>query len=171
MTTRVQSLGVVCSRSIAETESIAGVLARYLVAGDIIVLTGELGGGKTAFVRGATRALGSDDLVTSPTFAIVQEYDALIKIVHIDCYRIDRVQELHDIGFSEMLDDGSIAFIEWGELATPELPSTFMTIVFTLGAEESDRSIAFEVHGDWSGRCAEIESALEHWRNGPRHDC
>ena len=167
MTAKVQSLGIMCSRSLAETESIAGVLARYLVAGDIIVLSGELGGGKTAFVRGATQALGSDDLVTSPTFAIVQEYDASIKIVHIDCYRIDRVQELHDIGFSEMLDDGSIAFIEWGELAAPVLPPAFMTITFTLGVEESDRSIAFEVHGDWSGRRAEIESAFEQWRNGP----
>lgn len=167
MTAIVQSLGVVCSRSVAETESIAGVLGRYLVAGDIIVLTGELGGGKTAFVRGATRSLGSSDLVTSPTFAIVQEYDATINIVHIDCYRIDRVQELHDIGFSEMLDDGSIAFIEWGELAKPLLPSTFMTIVFTLGVEESDRNIAFELHGDWSGRPADIESAFEQWRNGP----
>ena len=167
MTSSAQSLGVVDSRSPADTEAIAGDLGRHFVAGDIVVLTGELGGGKTAFVRGATRALGSDDLVTSPTFAIAQEYDAPTKILHIDCYRIDRVQELHDIGFSEMLEDGSIAFIEWGELARPVLPPRFMTITFTLGVEDRDRSLAFEIHGDWSDRLAAIESSLERWRNGP----
>ena len=109
------------SDSPATTEAIAAELAGELAPGSVVLVQGELGAGKTTFVRGAARALGVSEPVTSPTFTIGQRYSGRIPVSHLDLYR------LADLGEEEpgMLDDyltpDAIAFVEWPELAMPEL--------------------------------------------------
>ncbi|MEG0751280.1 MAG: tRNA (adenosine(37)-N6)-threonylcarbamoyltransferase complex ATPase subunit type 1 TsaE [Oscillospiraceae bacterium] len=105
----------IVTNSAAETEEIGARLARTLTNGDIVALTGGLGAGKTALVRGALRALGCEGPYTSPTFAIVREYDGKTPCAHFDMYRISGERELESTGFYDYLDGKRILFIEWSE--------------------------------------------------------
>jgi tRNA threonylcarbamoyladenosine biosynthesis protein TsaE len=89
------------TRSTDETLELARAVGELLRPGDVISLIGELGAGKTVFARGVARALGVTELVVSPTFTIVREYEGRVPLVHVDVYRIEAVQELHDLGFEE----------------------------------------------------------------------
>ena len=146
------------SGSAADTGAIAAAIAGVLAPGDVVVLDGGLGVGKTTFVKRAVEALGSDAAVTSPTFAIVQEYGgAPMPIAHVDAYRLDRVQELHDIGFDELFDGDSIVFVEWGERVRELLPDERLTVTFAMVFEPDspgdERSIVVEPEGaGWSAR-------------------
>ena len=98
-----------------ETLLAAEKLARELRAGDIILYEGEMGAGKTAFTKGIARYLEVDDEVTSPTFALVHEYDGKIPLFHFDMYRINSYDDLYAIGFFDYLDRGGIIAAEWSE--------------------------------------------------------
>lgn len=98
-----------------ETLAAAGEVASQLKAGDIILYKGEMGAGKTAFTRGIARYFGVEDYVSSPTFALVNEYDGEIPIFHFDLYRIDGYDDLYAIGFFDYLDRGGIIAAEWSE--------------------------------------------------------
>jgi tRNA threonylcarbamoyladenosine biosynthesis protein TsaE len=102
------------STSEAGTEAIAATLAAELVAGDVVLLTGNLGAGKTAFVRGLAAGLGLDPaLVSSPTFALIHEYrGGRLPLFHADLYRLDRANA-EDLGLDELAADGGILAIEW----------------------------------------------------------
>src|SRR5438034_5461127 len=105
-------------RIVSRPEDMRGfgaAVASVLVAGDVVALTGDLGAGKTTFVQGAARGLDvGDDQVTSPTFTLVREYRGRVPVVHLDVYRLNRVQEVIDLGFEELLDPEGVAFVEWG---------------------------------------------------------
>lgn len=155
------------TRSVEETRAVAGELAAVLEPGDVVVLSGDLGGGKTAFVQGACAALGVVEPVTSPTFAIVQEYDGRWPIAHVDVYRLDTLQELHDLGFAELVDDDRITFVEWGDRVRAALPARHLDVAIGLppGDEvvDSDRILTIAVHGpDWSVRSRRIATVLAH---------
>jgi tRNA threonylcarbamoyladenosine biosynthesis protein TsaE len=98
--------------------------ARRLVAGDVVLLEGALGAGKTTAVRYALRALGlpEDVPVTSPTFALVQDYLATVPVVHADLYRLEGSRDLEDLGLDELLGGEAIAFVEWGTRFGDALP-------------------------------------------------
>lgn len=98
-----------------ETLLAAEKVARELRAGDIILYEGEMGAGKTAFTKGIARYLEVDDEVTSPTFALVHEYDGKIPLFHFDLYRINSYDDLYAIGFFDYLDRGGIIAAEWSE--------------------------------------------------------
>jgi tRNA threonylcarbamoyladenosine biosynthesis protein TsaE len=100
--------------SAAETASLGAQLAGALSAGDVVTVAGELGSGKTTFIRGACRALGVEAPVTSPTFTIGHLYDAPVPVAHLDLYRLAAVG-LEDWGDLEPYFDGTIAFVEWPE--------------------------------------------------------
>ncbi len=87
---------------------------RRLRAGDLILLTGELGAGKTTFVRGAARGTGSSAPVASPTFQLVRLYPGRVQLAHVDLYRIQTPSELADLGLDELLDQGAVV-VEWGD--------------------------------------------------------
>ena len=107
------------SNSTKETNEIARDIISKLNSGDIVLLRGDLGAGKTAFVKGIVKALGGDEkMVTSPTFTIVNEYQTKNnKIYHFDLYRINSVEELFNIGIEEYFYSDAICFIEWPERA------------------------------------------------------
>jgi tRNA threonylcarbamoyladenosine biosynthesis protein TsaE len=130
----------ITTRDAQETESLGAALGGILRAGDVVVLTGDLGAGKTTFAKGIARALGIQEPVTSPTFTIVQEYDGGLPVAHVDVYRLERVQELHDLGFEELLD-GRVVLIEWGERVAPALPRERVDVTLEPGPDEDARII------------------------------
>jgi tRNA threonylcarbamoyladenosine biosynthesis protein TsaE len=107
----------------SQTEALAAKLAARLAAGDVVLVEGELGAGKTTFVRGACRRLGVDGIVTSPTFTIGQRYPATVPVSHIDLYRVaDLGSEDPDL-LADYIGPDRIAFVEWPESATATIAS------------------------------------------------
>jgi tRNA threonylcarbamoyladenosine biosynthesis protein TsaE len=98
----------------AETEAAGAELGRSLHAGDIVLLTGELGAGKTTFVRGVALGTGSAAPVASPTFQLVRVYPGRVQLAHVDLYRIESPTELADLGLEELADAGAVV-VEWGD--------------------------------------------------------
>jgi tRNA threonylcarbamoyladenosine biosynthesis protein TsaE len=102
------------TKSPAETEAFGERFGKRLRVGDLVLLTGELGAGKTTFVRGVARGVGSSAPVASPTFQLVRMYAGRVQLAHIDLYRIEKTSELADLGLDELLDQGA-AVVEWGD--------------------------------------------------------
>jgi tRNA threonylcarbamoyladenosine biosynthesis protein TsaE len=102
-----------------ETEALAAQLARRLRAGDIVLVSGELGAGKTTFVRGACRALGVEGPVTSPTFTIARRYDGAVPISHLDLYRLGDLAGEDPALLADELAEDRVAFVEWPEVGAP----------------------------------------------------
>jgi tRNA threonylcarbamoyladenosine biosynthesis protein TsaE len=101
-----------------QTEAVAAELAARLAAGDLVLVEGELGAGKTTFVRGACRALGVEGVVTSPTFTIGQRYPAAVPVSHLDLYRVADLRDEDPDLLDEYLGPDRIAFVEWPRRAT-----------------------------------------------------
>ncbi|HEX9363503.1 MAG TPA: tRNA (adenosine(37)-N6)-threonylcarbamoyltransferase complex ATPase subunit type 1 TsaE [Candidatus Dormibacteraeota bacterium] len=102
------------TNSPGETERAGTVLGKQLRAGDIVLLTGELGAGKTTFVRGVARGTGSRAQVASPTFQLVRVYPGRVQLAHVDLYRVENEAELADLGLEELAEGGAVV-VEWGE--------------------------------------------------------
>ena len=115
------------SASAGETEQLAAVLAARLVSGDVVTVSGELGAGKTTFVRGACRALGVTSPVTSPTFSIGHRYAGMVDVSHLDLYRFTEVSAA-EWGDVEPYFDDAIAFVEWPEAGAAALPSARVAV-------------------------------------------
>ncbi|HEV7804522.1 MAG TPA: tRNA (adenosine(37)-N6)-threonylcarbamoyltransferase complex ATPase subunit type 1 TsaE [Solirubrobacteraceae bacterium] len=103
----------------AETEAVAATLARRLKVGDIVLVSGDLGAGKTTFVRGACRALGVDGAVTSPSFTIAQRYEGNVAISHLDLYRLGDLDDEDPSLLADELAPDRVAFVEWPEVGAP----------------------------------------------------
>ena len=104
------------THSPAETEAVGAALGRILPPGTVIAYRGDLGAGKTAFTRGLARGLGADDMVTSPTYTIVNEYlSGRIPLFHFDMYRLRSADDLWDIGWEDYLERGGVCAVEWSE--------------------------------------------------------
>jgi len=143
-----------------ETETLAAALGRVLRPGDLVVLTGELGAGKTTFVKGVARALGVLEHVTSPTFTIVQEYEGAVPVAHVDVYRLERVQELHDLGFEELLE-GRVVLVEWGEMIAPLLPRDRVEVGLSMMDDSDTRAVEIAACGPgWAARRDALHAAL-----------
>ena len=124
-----------------ETKKLAVQIASKLNIGDIIVLTGELGSGKTKFTEGFLSYFNLDKEISSPTFTIVNEYkNKDISIFHFDVYRLEDVDEFYAIGGEEYFNSG-ISIIEWGELIEPALPNDYIKITFE--KDLSDENIRY----------------------------
>ena len=125
-----------------ETEALAARLAERLAPGDVVTISGELGAGKTTFVRGAARALGVTGPVSSPTFTIGHRYEAPTPVAHLDLYRIAGLDP-EEWGDLEPYFDGTVAFVEWPEHGGDWLPEA--RAVVTLGhVDESHRSVRID---------------------------
>ncbi len=97
-----------------ETEAAGEELGRRLRSGDLVLLRGELGAGKTTFVRGVARGSGSAAPVASPTFQLVRIYPGRLQLAHVDLYRLEKGDDLRDLGLDELLDAGAVV-VEWGD--------------------------------------------------------
>lgn len=118
----------VIADSVRKTKKFGLKLAELLKAPALILLKGDLGTGKTLITKAVVAALGYQGDVTSPTFNLVQEYQADVEIIHMDLYRLDSRKELLEIGFEDYLDRDAFVFIEWPELALSLIPADFIFI-------------------------------------------
>ena len=120
------------THSPAETEAFGERFGKRLRAGDMVLLTGELGAGKTTFVRGVARGTASVAPVASPTFQLVRVYPGRVQLAHVDLYRIETPSELGDLGLDELLDQGAVV-VEWGDRL--EAPAAALIELEHLGGE------------------------------------
>jgi tRNA threonylcarbamoyladenosine biosynthesis protein TsaE len=150
--------------SVDATRDLGSAVAGLARPGDVVVLAGDLGAGKTAFVQGFGRALGVAERITSPTFTLVHVYEGRLPIHHLDVYRLDQMHEVLDLGLAEMLDDDGVVLIEWGDEVLPVLPNDLLEVRLTLGAGDDDRTIALRPVGPrWSARSRALAEALAPW--------
>jgi tRNA threonylcarbamoyladenosine biosynthesis protein TsaE len=150
---------IVETASAEETRAVGGAIASCLAPGDVVVLEGELGSGKTTLAQGIAGALGVTEPVVSPTFAIVREYEGDVPVAHVDVYRLDHVQELHDLGFEEVVDGSRVVLVEWGELVTPILPVDRIVVRVRL-ADDDDDTRVIDVSAQGSDRSAALNARL-----------
>jgi tRNA threonylcarbamoyladenosine biosynthesis protein TsaE len=154
--------------SVDATQALASALASLAQPGDLIVLAGDLGAGKTAFVQGFGRGLGVSEPITSPTFTLVQEYNGRIPVHHIDVYRLGHTGEVVDLGLSELLDDEGVVLIEWGDAILPILPSDLLEVRLTFGEGDDDRTLVLRSTGrSWLRRMASLIEAVAPWSEAP----
>lgn len=132
------------------TKLLAATLAPYLHPGDVIVLSGDLGAGKTQFVQGVAAGLGVRGQVTSPTFNILLTYPSgSVPLYHFDLYRLESADELEDTGFYETIDADGVSFIEWGEKFPEALPYGYLDISIKVD-DEGNRVVQAHALGDRS---------------------
>jgi tRNA threonylcarbamoyladenosine biosynthesis protein TsaE len=144
-----------------DTMAFAGALAPLLQPGDVVVLAGGLGSGKTTFARGVGSALGVTEPVVSPTFTIVREYEARVPLVHVDVYRLDKVQELHDLGLEELIDEHAVTLVEWGDVIAAYLPADRLDVRLDAGPGDDDRMITLTLNGSsWRAREDAVTAAI-----------
>ena len=125
-----------------QTEALGAALARRLGPGSVVAFTGDLGAGKTAFVRGMAAGLGVHTRVTSPTFTIVNEYeDGRLPLFHFDMYRLDSADELYDVGWEDYLARGGVCAVEWSENIADALEESCIKVDIRRGASENQRTI------------------------------
>ena len=153
------------STSAAHTRAIGAALGAQLRAGDVVVLTGDLGTGKTVLAQGIAAALGVDEPVVSPTFTLMREYEGRLPVRHLDVYRLDHVQEAIDLGLEELLDDG-VVLVEWGEGVREVLPAERLEVELALlppdAADDDTRRIRVTGVGPgWEARDGALVAALE----------
>lgn len=130
------------------TEAAAARLARHLQAGDLLLLEGPLGAGKTTFVRGLARGLGSTADVMSPTFQLVRVYAGPLQLAHADLYRLEAAAELSQLGFDELLDEG-VLVVEWGDRLGGGAGDVAARV--TLEPEADGRRRRLRLHGGRAG--------------------
>jgi tRNA threonylcarbamoyladenosine biosynthesis protein TsaE len=154
------------TRGVDQTQALAAALAALACPGDLVLLAGDLGTGKTAFAQGFAAGLGVDEPVTSPTFTLVRSYaSGRLKLNHVDVYRLDRLQEALDLGLAEMVDDVAVTLIEWGDVVAPALPGDFLQVRLAYGTADDDRILTLESVGRrWSARRRALEVAVTPWR-------
>jgi tRNA threonylcarbamoyladenosine biosynthesis protein TsaE len=153
-----------------ETREFARKLAGFLLPGDLVLIEGDLGAGKTTFVQGLAAGLGIDDQVASPTFTLMRIYECgptgvrrgVARLLHADLYRLEHLREVVDLGLPELLDDAAVAVVEWGEAGAPVLGDDFLEVRIDTADDErpSERVIALRGTSSWSGRVAAMTAAF-----------
>jgi tRNA threonylcarbamoyladenosine biosynthesis protein TsaE len=134
-------LALEITKNAEDTRAAGEAFVATLTAGSVVALHGPLGSGKTTFVQGMARGLGLEDQVTSPTFALVQEYGRPPKLIHIDCYRESDLNRWQGLGLQEYFDLDAITVIEWAEIIAPLLPIDTLNIQFEHGAGMTQRRV------------------------------
>jgi tRNA threonylcarbamoyladenosine biosynthesis protein TsaE len=145
------------------TRKVAGSIAPLLRAGDVVLLDGDLGAGKTTFAQGLAAALGVTDNVTSPTFTLIHSYptDAGYELHHVDVYRLERLSEIVDLGLPELLDDDGVAVVEWGRRAAGALPPEYLQVQLAMTDVDDERVLELDSRGDgWELRRPAVLAAV-----------
>ena len=152
------------TKSVDDTRALAAEIAALAAPGDLVVLAGDLGTGKTAFAQGFARGLGVDEPVTSPAFILVRTSVGRLPLIHLDVYRLEQMQELVDLGIAELLDEGGVTLVEWGDAVTPGLPSDFLEVRLEASDGPDDRLLTVRSVGrSWPPRAQALRLALAPW--------
>jgi tRNA threonylcarbamoyladenosine biosynthesis protein TsaE len=163
-----------------DTRALGAALARGLRPGDVVLLTGELGAGKTTLAQGIGMGLGVTDQVTSPTFTLVRTYPcppptdpgpgtgsddapAVRAFLHADLYRLEHTGEVVDLAIGELVEDGAVAVVEWGEVAAPVLGDDAMSVRLAPGPDDDGRSVTVTVTERWAARYPGLARLLSEW--------
>ena len=150
--------------SVDDTRALAAEIASLSAPGDLIVLAGDLGTGKTAFAQGFARGLGVEEPVTSPAFILVRTYEGRLPLVHLDVYRLETMQEMVDLGIAELLDDGGVTLVEWGDAVTPALPADFLEVRLEAPSGPDDRLLTIRSVGPGGPpRAGALRRAMAPW--------
>jgi tRNA threonylcarbamoyladenosine biosynthesis protein TsaE len=148
--------------SLDGTHRVAAAIAGMSRIGDVIVLSGDMGAGKTAFAQGFGRALGVTEPITSPTFTVVHTYDTgRILLHHADLYRLDRTSEIDDLALAELTEDEGILLVEWGDVAADRLGSHLLVSLEPIDDDDNGRRVTIRpVGSSWSTRWPKLEAVL-----------
>jgi len=148
------------ARTLDDTCSIAAALAGVARVGDLIVLAGEMGSGKTAFAKGFAAALGVTEPVTSPTYTLVHSYDAgRVTLHHADIYRLSTQNEVADLALSELLEYDGIVLLEWGDVIAGSLGDHLLVRLDPVDDDEGARRLTVTANGrTWAVRWERVEA-------------
>jgi tRNA threonylcarbamoyladenosine biosynthesis protein TsaE len=151
-----------------DTREVGAVIAPLLRIGDVLVLTGELGAGKTTLVRGIASGLGAAEHVASPTFTLVREYvTGRVPVAHVDVFRLDRVQDVVDLALDELEGGACVLIVEWGDAVEELLPDDRLRVELTTedpAGETDARRIAITSAGaSWLERADELAAVTDPW--------
>jgi tRNA threonylcarbamoyladenosine biosynthesis protein TsaE len=157
------------THSAVETAALGRRVGDLLRPGDVLLLVGDLGTGKTTFVQGLAEGLGISERPFSPTFTLVHTYQGgRHPLVHVDLYRTDTSTEVESLGLEELFEPPSVAAVEWGEKAGQVVGDTYLELAFAWEAADDDvRTIRFTPVGGWLDRMSEVVSVVDAWA-GPR---
>lgn len=162
---------VATSASVGDTRDLAARLAPLCRTGDVVLLIGELGAGKTAFAQGFAGGLGVEGPVTSPTFALVRQYrcgpsSAVSTLIHADIYRTESLPEVVDLALAELVEDDAVALVEWGDLGAPALGDSALEVTLapvaspgTADGSDDVRTLTISGRGGWASRADEVAAA------------
>ena len=151
---------VLRSHSARETARIGSALGQYAEAGDVFLLSGELGAGKTCLTQGIAKGMGIDEYVRSPTFVLVSIHQGRLPLYHIDIYRLDEVAEVVDLGLEEYLAGDGVSVIEWASKALEVFPQPYMLVTLTYEGE-NERLIQLEAMGErYESLLSQVEKRL-----------
>jgi tRNA threonylcarbamoyladenosine biosynthesis protein TsaE len=159
--------------SLADSHAIAAAVAVLSRPGDVIVLAGEMGAGKTAFAQGFGAALGVTDPITSPTFTLVHTYPGRrFNLHHADVYRLDRIAEVADLALAELVEGDGVLLVEWGDAISSMLGDHLeITLAPAPGGDESARNLTLRGVGrSWASRWDRLAEALRPWVVGGADD-
>jgi len=184
---------VLRTTSADQTRCLAGSIAPLCVPGDVLLLAGDLGAGKTTFAQGFGAGLGITEAITSPTFTLVRQYTVdrqpvgrpagrsavtergpggrtgVRTFLHADVYRLDRLQEIVDLGLGELVEDGGVALVEWGDAAEPVLGAGALAVdLVTTDDADDHRAVRVRSTGTtWSSRWGALQAELAPWLMAP----
>jgi tRNA threonylcarbamoyladenosine biosynthesis protein TsaE len=166
---------VLVTTSAEATRAVAATLAARCVPGDVLLLSGDLGAGKTTFAQGFGRAVGVDEPVTSPTFTLVRQYEVPVgptgvrTLLHADVYRLDHLGEIADLGLGQLVEDGGVALVEWGEAAEPVLGNGALSLLLVADPDdEARRTVTVTAAGSsWGDRWDQVVGDLSPWTVTP----
>jgi len=130
-----------------ETSAIGRIVGEYTVAGDVVLLTGELGAGKTCLTQGILHGLGSDDLARSPTFVLISEHHGRMPLYHMDLYRVGSVEQTEELGIEEYLEGDGLTVVEWADNVPGIFPDDSLRIHIGL-VSEYERRLSFTAATD-----------------------
>jgi tRNA threonylcarbamoyladenosine biosynthesis protein TsaE len=169
-----------CASSLADTHSIAAALAGLSRPGDIILLSGDMGAGKTAFVQGFGRSLDVTEPITSPTYTLVHSYEITpnrspgeassyghdpLMLHHADLYRLNRTAEVADLALEEMAESKGIVLVEWGDVVDSLFGDHLLVHLESDPDDEDARTLDLSASGPlWAARWARLEAACEEFR-------
>lgn len=141
-----------------ETKEFGIKLGKILKGGDIVCLNGDLGAGKTTLTKSIGLGLGVTEYITSPTFTLINEYSGKYPVYHFDTYRLENIEELHDLGFDEYFYSNGVSIIEWADKIERFLPEDRIVLDIKKGIDVNKRRINITGYGD---RYIEILKELE----------